>query len=94
MFLEAPRISSQPALWTLLSYWRYWIKVKKKVKLSLQQAVKAHKIVRRRGSHIFWTIDLHMEVRLLALRAGRLLVLISVKRLSRPQAHDTAGRIR
>jgi hypothetical protein len=29
----------------------------KKVKLSQQQAVEAHRVVRRRGSHIFWTIS-------------------------------------
>jgi hypothetical protein len=49
----------------------------------MQQAVEAHMVVRRRGSHIFKTIGSQMAVRS-ALRAGRLLppgrflVLISV----------------
>jgi hypothetical protein len=30
-----------------------YIQKKKKVMLSLQQAVEAHRVVRRRGSHIF-----------------------------------------
>jgi hypothetical protein len=34
-----------------------------KVKLSLKQAVEAHRIVRRRGSHIFYTIGSQMAVR-------------------------------
>jgi hypothetical protein len=29
------------------------VKGKKKIKLSLQQAVEVHRVVRRRGSHIF-----------------------------------------
>jgi hypothetical protein len=55
--------------------------ISKKVELSLQQAVKDNRAVRRRGSHIFYTI----EVRLSTLRAGhplplgRFLVLISVR---------------
>jgi hypothetical protein len=56
-----------------------------KVKLSLQQAVvEAHRIVRRRGSHIFKTIGSQMAMRS-ALRArhplapGKFLVLISVR---------------
>jgi hypothetical protein len=43
-----------------------------KVKLSPQQAVKAHKIVKRRGSHIFQKIGSQIVVRFSALRAGRL----------------------
>jgi hypothetical protein len=33
--------------------------------------MEAHRIVRRRGAHIFYTIDSQMAVRLSALRAGR-----------------------
>jgi hypothetical protein len=53
--------------------------------LSLQQAVDAHRVVRRRCSHIFWTIGSQIAVRLSALRAGRplppgiFLVLISLR---------------
>jgi hypothetical protein len=43
----------------------------KMVEQSLEQAVKAHMFVRRRGSHIFYTIASQMAVRLSALRAGR-----------------------
>jgi hypothetical protein len=59
--------------------------IKVKVKLSLQQAVEAHRALRRRGSHIFETIGSQMVVRLSDLGAGRLppsgrfLVLISVR---------------
>jgi hypothetical protein len=35
------------------------------------QAVEAHRVVRRRGSHICWTIGPQMAVRLSALQAGR-----------------------
>jgi hypothetical protein len=47
--------------------------------------MEAHRVVRRRGSHIFYTIGSQMAVRLSALRAGRhlppgrFLVLISVR---------------
>jgi hypothetical protein len=41
------------------------------VKLSLKQAVEAHRVVRLRGSHIFWTIDSQMAVRLSALHVRR-----------------------
>jgi hypothetical protein len=57
---------------------------KKKVKLSLQQAVESQRVVRHRGSHIFKTISSQMAVRSSALLAsrplppGRFLVLISV----------------
>jgi hypothetical protein len=37
-------------------------------KLFLSQAVEAHRVVRRGGSHIFWTIGSQMAVRLPALR--------------------------
>jgi hypothetical protein len=71
-----------------------WLTVQqaKKEKLSLQQAVEAHRVVRRRGSHIFYTIGLQMAVRLPALSAsrplppGRFLVLISVRGWFYPRA--------
>jgi hypothetical protein len=53
------------------------------VKLSLKQAVVAHKVMKRRGSHIFYTIGSQIAV-MSVLRAGRpvpprrSLVLISV----------------
>jgi hypothetical protein len=56
-----------------------------KVKLSLQPAVKTHRVARRRGSHISYTIGSQMAVRLsaictwLPLPPGRFLVLISVR---------------
>jgi hypothetical protein len=62
--------------------------------------MKAPRVVRRRDSHIFLTIGSQMAVRLSALRAGRpltsgrFLVLISVKRVSRPHGHSAAGKIR
>jgi hypothetical protein len=54
--------------------------------------MEAHRFVRRRGYHIFETVDSQMAVRLLALRAGRplppgrFLVLISVRDLVDPRA--------
>jgi hypothetical protein len=57
-----------------------------KIKLSMQQALKAHRVVRCRVSHIFQTVGSQMAVRLPALSAGRtlhpgrFLVLISVRR--------------
>jgi hypothetical protein len=60
--------------------------------------VEAHRVLRRRDSHIFLTIGSQMAVRLSAFRAGRplaparFLVRISVKRLSRPPGHSAAGR--
>jgi hypothetical protein len=42
----------------------------KEVRLSLQNAVKAHRVVRCRGSHIFYRIGSQMAVRLSALRTG------------------------
>jgi hypothetical protein len=57
----------------------------KKVKLSQWQAVEAHRVVRGRGFHIFWTFGSQMAEKLSALRAGRpllpgrFLVLISVR---------------
>jgi hypothetical protein len=62
------------------------------LKLSLWRTMKAHRVVRRRGSHIFYTIGTQMAVRLSALRAcrplppGRFLVLISVRRWIDPRA--------
>jgi hypothetical protein len=53
--------------------------------------MEAHRVVRHRRSHIFKKIGSQLAVRLSALRAGRpshpgrFLVLISVKRLGRPQ---------
>jgi hypothetical protein len=44
-------------------------KVKVEVKLSLQQAVEAHRGVRGRGSHIFYKIGSQMAVSLSVLRA-------------------------
>jgi hypothetical protein len=64
----------------------------KKLKLSLKQAVKAHRVEGRRGSHIFQTIGSQVAVRLSALRAGRplppgrFLVLISVRGWVEPRA--------
>jgi hypothetical protein len=69
----------------------------KRAKLSLQQVVEAHTIVRRRGCHIGLTIGSQM-VMFSALRAGRLLppgrflVLIYV-RVWWPQGHSAAGKI-
>jgi hypothetical protein len=54
--------------------------------------MEAHKVVRRRGSHIYYTIGSEMAVRLSALRArcplppGRFLVLISVRGWVNPRA--------
>jgi hypothetical protein len=55
------------------------------VKLSLQQAVDIHRVVRRRGPHIFQIIGSKMALKLSALFAsrpltpGRFLVLIPVR---------------
>jgi hypothetical protein len=49
----------------------YYIE-KKKVNLSLEQAVEAHGVGRRRSSHIFKTVDSQMAVRLSAIRVGLL----------------------
>jgi hypothetical protein len=45
-------------------------KVKNKADVSLQQAVKGHRFVRRRDSHIFQIIGSQLAVRLSALLAG------------------------
>jgi hypothetical protein len=57
--------------------------------------------MRRRGFHIFWTIDSQMAVRLSALRADRppftprkIPGTHFCYRLSRPQGHSAAGGIR
>jgi hypothetical protein len=56
--------------------------------------------VRPRGSHIFYTIGSQMAVRFAALRAGRPLLPREIPgthfcwRLSRPQGHSAAERIR
>jgi hypothetical protein len=53
---------------------------------------RVHRVVRRRGSHVFYTVDSHMVFRLSALRAdcilrlGRFLILISVRGLINPMA--------
>jgi hypothetical protein len=47
--------------------------LKRKVKLSLQQAVEDYAVLRRRGSHIFKTTSSVMTVRLSALGNGRAL---------------------
>jgi hypothetical protein len=67
-------------------------KVKRELKLSLYHVVEAHRVVRRRGSHIFQTIGLQMAVKLSALRAGRplppgrFLVALSVRMWVDPRA--------
>jgi hypothetical protein len=61
--------------------------------------MEAHRVVRYRGSHIFYTVGSQMAMRLSALRAGRplppgrFLALFSVKSLSRPLGHIAAGSI-
>jgi hypothetical protein len=62
----------------------YFTNTLREIKLSLYQAVEAHSVARRWGSHSFRTIDSQMAVKLLVLRTvrplpqGRLMVLISV----------------
>jgi hypothetical protein len=62
--------------------------------------VKAHRLVRRRGSHIIYTITSQMAVMLPALRAGSPLPPRKIPgthfclRLSIPQGHSAVGRIR
>jgi hypothetical protein len=76
-------------------------KKKVKAKLSLLQAVEAHEVLKRRGSHIFWTIGSNMAMRLLALRAVRppftprnIPGAYFCRRLSRLKCRNGAGRIR
>jgi hypothetical protein len=52
-------------------FWEPSFFIRKKLKLFLYQAVEAHMVVRRRGSHIYYTVGSQMAVRLSALRAGR-----------------------
>jgi hypothetical protein len=42
-----------------------------KSEVSLYEATEASGFVRRRGSHILWTVDIQMAVNLSALHAGR-----------------------
>jgi hypothetical protein len=71
---------------------RMYIFVHKKGKAIPKTGVEAHRFLRRRGSHIFWTIGSLMAVRLSSLRAyhslpaWRFLILISVRRCVDPRA--------
>jgi hypothetical protein len=63
--------------------------------------MEAHRVVRRWGSHILsrqsahrWRWGCQPNVPAAFYPPGRFLVLISVKKLSRPQGHSAAGRIR
>jgi hypothetical protein len=62
--------------------------------------MKAHRAVRRRGSHIFYTIGSQMVVRLSALHADHPLAPRKIpgthfcQRPSWPQGHSVAGRVR
>jgi hypothetical protein len=70
------------------------------IRLSLQQAVMAHRIVGRRGFRIFWTVGLQMAVKLSVSRSGRpsapvrFVVLIPVGSFNRRQDHSAPERIR
>jgi hypothetical protein len=61
--------------------------------------METHKVVRRRGSQIFWTTDSQIAVTLSALRAGRPVPPRKIPlahfcyRLSQPQGHSAAGWI-
>jgi hypothetical protein len=61
--------------------------------------VKAHRGLRGRGSHIFYTVTDRLAIRLSALRAGRPLTPERIpgthfcQKLSRPQDHSVAGKI-
>jgi hypothetical protein len=78
------------------NYWReqsHCLVIKgKKVKISPWEAEKAHKVVRRRYSHIFYLVSSQMAVGLSALCAGhslppgRFLALISVRGCVEPRA--------
>jgi hypothetical protein len=71
-----------------------------KRKLSLHPSVEVHILARRRGFQVFQTIGSQMAVRLSTLRANRPLSPKKISgthfcyRLSRPQGHNVAGRIR
>jgi hypothetical protein len=62
--------------------------------------MEAHRVVRRRGSHIIQTVGSQMAVSLSALRAGRPLPSRKIPgihlcwRLSRTQGHSAAGKSR
>jgi hypothetical protein len=72
----------------------------KNVKLSLQQAVKANRVETSRLPHFLLTIGSQVAVRLPALRTGRPLPPRNIPgthfcyRLSRPQGHSAAGRVK
>jgi hypothetical protein len=71
---------------------------RQKVKISQYQAVEAHTVVGRRGSHIFYAFGEQMAVTLSALRSdsplppARFLVLIFF-RPSRPQDYNAVIRL-
>jgi hypothetical protein len=71
-----------------------------RLSIAIPVTVKAHGVVKRRGSHIFYLIGSQMVVRLSTLRTGRPLHPRKIpgahfcERLSRPQGHNAAGRIR
>jgi hypothetical protein len=68
--------------------------------LSMQHTMEAHRVVRRRGSHIFFRQSFTDGGEVVSLThrqpfiPGRFLVLISVRGYVDPQSHGAAGRIR